>query len=147
MSDVSAGTVTSEEAPFQVDVRWKSFNRRTAVVDEFQNIESIFVLARTAMLWSETVVYRDDYGGDFSSKPLAEVVEEFGIGSHVYESAAVKIDDQRQRLGGEFGGRSVETEPEVAGGIDGDIEAFDAVLWFLERRRLEIQKVREEAID
>ena len=99
-------------------------------VEEFENVETVVVLARVTMLWRESVIDGDNNGGEFTSKATANgVVREGGSGEEG-ESTAVEEDENREEGSVCCGGWCVEAEPRVACGVYSDIGGDDAFEWF-----------------
>lgn len=56
-------------------------------------------------------------------------------------------EDDDGKGGGDGGGRGEEAEPEVAGGVDGDVGGFDTVDGVGARGELAVEEVEETAVD
>lgn len=79
------------------------------------------------MFWSETVVDGDDDGRDLAGELAANGVVGEVIGAEECEAAAVKEDGDGEGRGAGMGNE--DADPEVTGGVDGEIGGGDAVKW------------------
>ena len=96
------------------------------MVEEFDGGESVVVLGRVPVLRREAVVDGDDDGVESPAEsPADSVVAEGGRGEE-RESAAVEEDNDGKGGAGTARGRE-EAEPDVFGGVDGDVLGGNAV--------------------
>ena len=135
VGDVSAGDVAAGEVGF---FRW-------VFVDEFEDIDAVFVREGESIFRGEAVVDGDDDGGELSGEAAAEVVVGLGAGGKENE-AAVEINDDRKIL--VFPGSGTEVaKPEVPGRVEGGVGSDNAVDWFVGGGNFEVDKLHERAVD
>lgn len=147
MSYVSSGTFAGDETPPQIGAFRKSF-RDHSFVDCLKNLKSVVELARKSVFRREAVVDRDDNCSDFASKIATEGVDGRSISGAENKSSAVKVYDNRQRMGVGVGEceRIINTNPKVGrGGICGRVEGGDAARGG--RRYFMVKKAEEAAVD
>lgn len=97
------------------------------------------------MFGTETVVYGHDKSGEFAGETTANGVVGFGSGAEVSEATSVEENEDGNGRGGIGGGE--ETEPEWAGGVDGDVRCGNGVDGVGIRTALDVQEVHETTVD
>ncbi|KAA8528052.1 hypothetical protein F0562_035079 [Nyssa sinensis] len=115
------------------------------------SVEAVVVLRGDAVFRCEAVVDGDDNGGEFVGETAAQEVVGRRIGAAENESATVEVHEY-----GKFGviaaapcggGGDVETEPEVARRVDGDVGGGDAIDRFGGRRAFGVEEFYETAVN
>lgn len=115
------------------------------VVEESEDVESVVVLGRVTMLGAETVVNGDDKSREFAGETAANGVVGFGSGAEVSEATSVEENDDGKGRGGVGGGE--ETEPEGAGGVEGDVRGGNGVDGGGISTALNVQEIGETTVD
>ena len=103
------------------------------------------------MLRGKTVINLDHDRTELICHAPRERVDEKGVSGVSYKPAAVEVDEEGEGGGfatvcGGTSGGGVVTEPEVAGGVDGDIEGGEGGVWGSRRRRLTVKYGRKVAL-
>ena len=124
VGDVSAGAAAGDVAASQIGFSWWVF------VDEFEDIDAVFVRGGEFKFRGEAVVDGDNDGGELSGEAAAEVVVELGAGGKVNKAAAVEKDDDGKIFVFSGGGGKEVAKPEVPGRVDGGVGGGNAVDWF-----------------
>nr|GLL19860.1 Os07g0643500 [Ipomoea trifida] len=128
VGQVSPGTISGKKAVRHVSVFWQ-YPIVLLIIEESQHVESIVVLSRVAVLRGQAIVNGNDDRRDFARKSAANCIVLLGVGAEVHEAAAVEEDDYGEGSGiPRLVARGDEdTEPEVAGRVEGDVGGLDAV--------------------
>nr|GMC68213.1 Os07g0643500 [Ipomoea batatas] len=119
----------SLSSPGRNDFHIQSYPIVLLIIEESQHVESIIVLSRVAVLRGQPIVNGNDDRRDFARKSAANCIVLLGVGAEVHEAAAVEEDDYGEGSGiPRLVARGDEdTEPEVAGRVEGDVGGLDAV--------------------
>lgn len=125
VGEIGASAVAGEEAFGEIGIGREEADGVVLVVEEPEDVESVVVLGREAMLWREAVVDGEDDGGDAAGEAAAYgVVGERGVAE---EGKAYAVEEYEDGKGGGVGRRGEDANREVAGGIDDDVEGEDAM--------------------
>lgn len=127
------GQIPSCAIPSQKATRQVSILRQNYVpllVEELENVVSVVVLGRIAVLRRQTIVHRHHDGGDLARETPANLVVDPDIGGKIDEAAAVEEHKHREFGGGIGRARDEKADPEVARGVEGEVGGFDALAGF-----------------
>lgn len=122
--DVGPGAVAGEETGRGV-AETACDGVDPAGVDESEGVEAVVVRSGEAVFRGEAVVDRDYNGGDLTGEAATDDVVGLIVRSEEGESATVEEDNDGEIPATGGIGRDEEADPEIAGGIDGDVDGSD----------------------
>lgn len=152
MSQIPAGTVTGEKTLRQIRVDRPVRDRVATIGEEPEHVEGVLELRREPVLRRPTVIHRDHDGVEPSRESPADGVVVPRRWRQQREPSPVEEHDHGESIiriirCGVCGGRDKEAEPEVAGGVEGEVVGGDGVARDGVGGKGAVEEVDEAAVD